>query len=162
MRATSLRLAAAFVVSLIALAVAPAARAKERFPSIIRDDPALQLNYDPPCRLCHIQGTTGAGSVSTPFATSMLAHGMTQDEATIVPALTALAADGTDSDGDGKSDIFELQHDMDPNTPADATLSDGDPKYGCSTAGAGHADAFAGAALAALVLAGARRRRRRA
>jgi MYXO-CTERM domain-containing protein len=159
MRVTCLRLAAAFAFSLVVLAAAPA-WAKDQFPGIIRADPDLGIHYDPPCRLCHIQGTTGAGSISTPFGTSMLAHGMTQDEATIMPALTALGADGTDSDGDGESDIWELQHDTDPNTPADATLSDGDPKYGCSTAGVSRADALAGAALAALVLAGARRRRR--
>jgi len=149
-------------ITVVALAAPQAARAKDGFPRIIHADLApAGMKYDPPCRLCHIQGTTGAGSVSTPFGTSMLAHGMTQDEATLAPALTALQTDGTDSDGDGTPDIDELVHGQDPNTPVPADLADGDPKYGCSLAGAGRADALAGVALAALVLAGARRRRRR-
>jgi hypothetical protein len=133
MRASS-RLVLAVVGSFVALAAAPAARAKQRFPGMIASE--LGLGYVPPCRLCHIQGTTGAGSVSTPFGVSMLAHGMTQDESTIAPALAALQADGTDSDGDGQGDIAELKADTDPNTPVDVPLAGSDPQYGCSVTGA--------------------------
>jgi len=155
MRKSTLGLAAC----LVALAAAPAARAKDRFPAFIHDD--LHLDYEPPCRVCHIQGTTGAGSVSTPFGTAMLAHGMTGDESTLAPALAALEADGTDSDGDGTPDVAELRANSDPNTPVPASLVSGDPKYGCAVAGAARVPGAALAAVSALVLAAARRRRAR-
>jgi hypothetical protein len=154
MRAT-LRLAA---LALGLAAIAPAAaQAKPRFPAIIRSH--LGLDYDPPCRLCHIHGTTGAGSVSTPFGNSMLAHGMTGDESTIVPALDALAADAVDSDGDGIPDITELKADTDPNTPADVSLVSSDPKYGCSI-GAGAPSGTLAGGIGVLLLVARRSRRR--
>jgi len=58
------------VVFISALATRPA-RAKSEFVRVISMH--LGLAYDPPCRVCHIQGTTGAGSVQTPFGVSMRA-----------------------------------------------------------------------------------------
>jgi hypothetical protein len=162
MRASSLRLVLSLAGSFVALAASPSARAKDRFPRMLTSE--LGLGYEPPCRLCHIQGTTGSGSVSTPFGISMLAHGMTGDESTIAPALAALQAAGTDSDGDGKGDIAELKVDTDPNTPVDVPLVSSDPKYGCSVAGAPRRTTFASVAfgLAAALRARGRRRRARA
>ena len=54
------RMGLAVAVTLALTAGSPAVHAKEQFPGEIAGD--LGLDYTPPCRLCHIQGTTGAGS----------------------------------------------------------------------------------------------------
>lgn len=141
------------------VATASPARAISEFPPNIRGD--LALTYDPPCRLCHIQGTTGAGSVSTPFGLSMLAHGLTKDRTTLTSALTALRADRVDSDGDGVPDIAELMADTDPNTPVDAPLSAQAPTYGCDTSGTNGRNLATCVALTMVIAGVALGRRRR-
>jgi hypothetical protein len=145
--------AARAVVGVIFCLVATAspARAVSEFPRNIQSD--LALTYDPPCRLCHIQGTTGAGSVETPFGLSMLAHGLTTDRTTLSSALAALRVDRVDSDGDGVPDITELMANTDPNTPVNAPLSSEGPTYGCSTSGTNGGNLAACVALA-MVIAG--------
>jgi hypothetical protein len=119
---------------------ATSAWAVPRFPGEIVDyfqndhSPSVDLSYTPPCRLCHIDGTTGSGSVQTPFGISMLAHGLTEDRNTLTAALEALNTDAVDSDGDGVSDIDELIANTDPNTSADVPLSPSGPSYGCELA----------------------------
>ena len=121
---------------------APAA-AVSRFPPEIASH--LGLDYTPPCGLCHIHGTTGPGSVATPFGISMLARGLSSDRSTLIPALDSLSADQVDSDGDGVTDSDELLANTDPNTPANVPLVGSDPTYGCAAA-PGSASGAAGAA----------------
>ncbi len=134
----------------LVLRAAPAG-AKPQFPGEISSK--YNLAYVPPCSLCHIQGTTGNGTIQTPFGVSMAAHGMSGDRSSLIPALDALDTDKVDSDGDGVPDIDELKADTDPNTPADVTLSAEPPTtYGCAISpGAGHSGRplalFAAAAL---------------
>ena len=149
------------IVGLVAwsltMTIASPARAVPEFPPSIRSD--LSLSYDPPCRLCHIQGTTGAGTVATPFGLSMLAHGLTEERSTLSPALMALRADNIDSDGDGVPDITELVENTDPNTPVDVALSSDGPTFGCSASGIDGGRLAVSLALL-IAIAGATRRRR--
>jgi hypothetical protein len=86
----------------------------------------------PPCRLCHIQGTTGSGTIQTPFGVSMLARGLSGGNTSVCAALSAVATDNVDSDGDGKTDVAELETFADPNTAANVSWAEEPtPSYGC-------------------------------
>jgi hypothetical protein len=89
--------------------------------------------YQPPCRLCHLRGSTGSGTAQTPFALSMKARGLvSRDTTALVKALDAMSRDRVDSDNDGVTDIQEIEDDTDPNTPADVSLTgEPGPNAGC-------------------------------
>ena len=155
------RLGLATVALALAMTWSGEAHAKRQFADIVKSH--LGLSYDVPCRLCHIQGTTGPGSVQTPFGVSMLARGLTGSEDTVVPALDALDRDMVDSDGDGIPDIVELRppNGTDPNTPAPVLLAPGDqnPSYGCAVSPRRPSIGGVAALLVALIAVRARRRR---
>jgi len=115
----------------LALLAAPA-RAVPQFPGEISSQ--LQLGYDPPCSVCHFENKTSSVTVTTPFGYALRDRGLTGRES-LPGALTRLANDHADSDGDGVPDTVELKNGTDPNSKANASLVDvADPNFGCSTA----------------------------
>ena len=86
------------VVVLVALSAAPA-RAERQFTRVIASD--LQLGYEPPCSVCHLTNKTGSPTVTTLFAYALRDRGLASDRQSLTLALTRLADDQADSDGDG-------------------------------------------------------------
>ena len=98
------------------------------FPPEIRAH--LSLSYTPACTLCHNTPSGGFGTVTTPFGQSMRARGLVaQNLGSLDTALDALAAEHTDSDGDGVADIDELKAGSDPNVAGGGSATP--PTYGC-------------------------------
>jgi MYXO-CTERM domain-containing protein len=138
------------------LAAAPAG-ASPNYPAEIQKQ--LGLSYTPSCAICHQNGVTGTGTVTTLFGQAMRAHGLVAGNiASLDTALAALEAEGTDSDGDGVPDIQELKNGTNPNGTGSATP----PTYGCfSVTGQGPGTWSGVAWLLALAAAFGLRRRRR-
>jgi hypothetical protein len=134
------------------LLVGARAHASRQFPDDIASD--LNLDYVPPCRLCHLRGSTGPGTVQTPFGLAARALGLQSGgggrfarNSTLDQVLTDMAAQKIDSDGDGVSNVDELVAGTDPNTRAPVSLRGAtDPPVGCAvwsaSAGMGHAWPF--------------------
>jgi hypothetical protein len=101
---------------LVALLALPAAASSE-YPIAVQMH--LSLMRPPPqsCALCHTNGITGAGTVNTPFGRAARMQGLVGggNTASLIAALDALDAAGTDSDSDGVSDINELRAGTNPN-----------------------------------------------
>jgi len=149
------------------------AQATSNFPPAMQTD--LSLKAAPQCALCHTDGSAGGrGTVNTPFGISVRSHGLVAyDTTSLQTALTAMAADGTDSDGDCIPDITELKDGTNPNV-ADSgktcgppvTASTDLPGYGCGahiapTSSPGASWIGASSLLGLLVIATRRRRARR-
>jgi len=119
-------------LAFVGAALLPAvAQARPDFPP----DMARHLSaaVAPACSVCHLEGKTGGITVVTPFAMSLRAHGFTNSSETLLAALDQMAADGTDTDGDGVSDVNELRAGTDPNSPVPGAAT-ADPTYGCAVA----------------------------
>ena len=184
MRNSKLSVPRALLVSFAAftfsIALSIDANATENFPPDVQSD--LALKGAPDCSLCHTSGDQGGkGTVNTPFGKSVRAHGLVEyDDAALKTALAAMAADGTDSDGDCVGDIAELKAGTNPDVADNSTTQTCDagagngasagpsfeePRYGCgahvaSRANGGTSGAIALASLLGLVLASRRRRAR--
>lgn len=152
---------------MVVASITSVAHATQRYPSTIYYHlyplfaDAGKPPYVPPCSLCHLRGSTGAGTAQTPFALSMKARGLqAKDDVSLTNALDAMDRDHVDSDGDGVPDIQELLDDTDPNTPGDVRLT-GQPGPNAGCGGGQKADTTGrtpAAAIGLLLLALARRR----
>ena len=149
-------LGAVFVVACVA-GPSGAARAKPEFPPDIARH--LSASVAPACSVCHLEGKTNGITVATPFALALRAHGFTDSEDTLNGALDQMATDGTDTDGDGVSDIDELRAGTDPGSPVPGATT-ADPSYGCGVAAQARRGGWAGVLLAAVALVLRRRTRR--
>lgn len=108
---------------------AVAAFATPTFTGVMQTE--LMMSGPPPgvCGVCHLNGVTTTGTVTTPFGRALRMNGLTaNDEASLRMALMALQTANTDSDMDGCTDIAELKAmpmPTNPNRGGDCTLSDG-------------------------------------
>jgi hypothetical protein len=137
-----------FLLFLVAFLGARMAGATLNFPGAVQRD--LNLSYSPQCSLCHSGGQTGNGTVGTPFGKSMKARGMVaSDENALKAALDQMTQEKVDSDGDGVSDIDELEQGTDPNVRG---AGQDPPSYGCSLAPSGEVSPLFALAALALVL----------
>jgi hypothetical protein len=104
------------------------ARASQAFPDHVAQK--LQMPCAPGCQLCHLDASGGPARINQKFGAAAKAAGATVVlTANLDTALAKLMADNSDVDGDGTTDIAELQAGTDPNA-AGAELCGG-VKYGC-------------------------------
>jgi hypothetical protein len=130
------RLLLSTALFLVASWAAPA-WASLSFPPTIQAE--LGLASPPPCTLCHRNDDGGLGTVVTPFGRTLMNRlGVTAANVNSLKAgLAADKAQNLDSDGDGISDIDELEAGMDPNVGASgevAGLNVPLPETGCALA----------------------------
>lgn len=111
----------ALVVLALGLATATPARASSDYPGEITKQ--LSLSYTPDCAICHQNGVTGLGTVTTAFGEAMRAQGLVCCD---IPSLdAALAA----LESQGSPYIADLKKNLDPN---DTNESASSPlTYGC-------------------------------
>lgn len=119
----------AAVLSLVVLLVSAPSRASTSYPEALAEE--LNAPCVPQCTICHRDNNGGLATVTQPFGLAMIANGLGFfAPQTIRPALNALEAAGTDSDGDGMGDVAELAAGRDPN--GDLDLCGLAPHYGCA------------------------------
>src|SRR5690242_10961406 len=91
----------------LTLGIATSAQALPDFPEELQK--AASTPCLPHCNVCHRDDNAGDGTIDRPFALSMeRVGGLDGDKRTIDRAVLRLKQAGTDSDGDGTSDIAEL------------------------------------------------------
>lgn len=121
--------------------VASAASATPTFTGVMQTE--LMMSGPPPgvCAVCHLNGATATGTVTTPFGRAMRMQGLAaNNEASLRSALAALATANTDSDMDGCSDIAELKAmptPTNPNRAGDCGSSDAGSTGGGAAGGSG-------------------------
>lgn len=101
-----------------AVLAASAALATPTFTGVMQTE--LGMSGPPPgvCAVCHLNGVTATGTVTTPFGRALRMNGlMPNNDASLKAALAAIDAANTDSDMDGCTDIAELKAMPDPTNP---------------------------------------------
>ena len=121
------------------------ARASSSYPAEIQKQ--LGLSYVPQCAICHANGVTGYGTVTTSFGTAMRSRGLVCCSLTSLD--TALAA----LEGENSPYITYLKQGLDPNNPGAGAVTP--PSYGCFSVTGQGPNSGAGAAVALLLLASA-------
>jgi hypothetical protein len=144
-------------VGLVVVGAAQPAAASFNYPADLAEH--LSAPKVPACTLCH-QSASGGDALVTPFVEAMRAEGLQGggQTALLTTALDALDAAGTDSDGDGTSDVDELRAGEDPNAAGESNAGPS-PEYGFGCAAAAPAAAPLLGVVAALGLLALRRRR---
>ncbi len=126
------------------------ARASATYPAEIQSQ--LGLSYTPACAICHANGVTGYGTVTTPFGEAMRAVGLV---CCSIPSLDgALAA----LEAENSPYITYLKQGLDPNNPGAGAVPQ--PTYGCFSVTGQGPSRVGGGALLALALLGLATRRR--
>ncbi|MGO9832419.1 MAG: hypothetical protein ACLPJH_20025 [Myxococcaceae bacterium] len=140
----------AFLLVLLALLGPGFAWASASYPAEIQSQ--LGLSYTPACAICHANGVTGYGTVTTPFGEAMRAVGLV---CCSIPSLDgALAA----LEAENSPYISYLKQGLDPNNPGAGSVPQ--PTYGCFSVTGQGPTRVGGGALLALVLLGLTTRRR--
>ena len=134
--------------------IATVAWATPEFPSAIQAK--YSLSAPPLCELCHTNGDTRIGSVTTPIGAALRQRGLRMGDTTSLnAALDRLEVEGVDSDGDGVTDVAELIAGTNPNVREAAagggsgsTVEDLPPtRFGCGASVAGFFPFALGASL---------------
>lgn len=131
--------------------VASVASATPTFTGVMQTE--LMMGGPPPgvCAVCHLNGATTTGTVTTPFGRAMRMQGLAaNNEASLRSALTALETANTDSDMDGCSDIAELKAmpmPTNPNRGGDCGSADAGSTGGGGAGGGGEGGGGGGVTL---------------
>jgi len=121
--------------------VASVAAATPTYTGVMQTE--LMMGGPPPgvCAVCHLNGATTTGTVTTPFGRAMRMQGLApNNEASLRAALAALDVAATDSDMDGCSDIAELKampNPTNPNRVGDCSAADAGAGGGGAGGGTG-------------------------
>lgn len=109
------------------LSLASSAAASKTFPEALRQKLELPQIAGPGmgCQLCHKDDNGGLMTATKPFGRALIQAGVQgANVPSLLSALSQFEVDGHDSDGDGTSDVAELEAGTDPNV---AATSDGSP-----------------------------------
>jgi len=125
------RLGAQCLGALAALLFTHVAQSTPNFPGAVQQ--ILDASAAPQCRICHLCGITGRGTVNTPWGVAMRSRGLQAfDEGSLDDALAAMERDGVDSDSDGIIDVDAVRMGGDPNPSGGCDAEDETiPRYGC-------------------------------
>ena len=119
---------------LLAMVVAPSARASESYPTAL--EAALDMSCPPACTTCHTSSSGGELMANTPLGISARRAGLEYcNTRQLRDVIATLEANATDSDSDGVPDVAELRAGTDPNA-AEGNLECyvPEPDEGCALA----------------------------